>query len=59
MKELKTEYFKISLIIILIGFLYVSYQYSQNGRFVHIGGLVTMDTHTGTIFKSDVIRASP
>lgn len=44
------DLFKAALLIILVGFLFIAYQYSQNGRYYFIsrsGGV--MDTHNGTI----------
>ncbi|TDD98612.1 hypothetical protein [Flavobacterium cellulosilyticum] len=51
MKKLNLDYFKISILLILLGFLLVFYQYSQNGRYISKGeDWMVIDTHTGKIY---------
>lgn len=48
MKKLNLDLFKISIIIILIGFLYCFYQFSQNGRYVRQDdSRLVLDSRTG------------
>tara|TARA_R110001583_G_scaffold90656_1_gene232603 strand:+ start:238 stop:408 length:171 start_codon:yes stop_codon:yes gene_type:complete len=50
MKKFNIDLFKISIIIILIGFLYCFYEYAQNGRYVTTDVLkITLDTRTGEL----------
>tara|TARA_R110002049_G_C9012989_1_gene550790 strand:+ start:61 stop:231 length:171 start_codon:yes stop_codon:yes gene_type:complete len=50
MKKFNLDLFKISIIIILIGFLYCFYLFTQNGRYVTTDSImVTLDTRTGKI----------
>lgn len=46
MKKLNLDFFKTAILIILLAFLFVFYQYSQNGRYV-VDGLMVLDTRTG------------
>lgn len=52
MKNLKLDFFKISIVIILLGFLFVFYQFSENGRF-QISGESSriIDTRTGAVYR--------
>ena len=48
MKTKAIDLFKISIIVILIGFLYCFYQYTQNGRYVQTNDFrVILDSRTG------------
>ena len=50
MKTNNLDLFKISIIIISIGFLYCFYQFSQNGRYVKTENFrVVLDTQTGKL----------
>jgi hypothetical protein len=50
MKKLNLDLFKTSIIVILIGFLYCFYLYTQNGRYVtnDSSGFV-LDSRTGEL----------
>ena len=52
MKNFKLDLFKISLVLILLGFLFLFDQYTKNGRF-HISndGTSIIDTRTGTVWN--------
>ena len=50
MKIINLSYFKISIVIILIGFLFVFYEYSQNGRYYINNNALIIDTRTGKSF---------
>lgn len=50
MEKLNLPYFKFSIIMILIGFLYVYYEYSQNGRYYISDKAIIIDTRTGKSF---------
>ncbi len=48
MKKLNLDLFKISIIVILIGFLYCFYLFTQNGRYVQTNDFrVILDSRTG------------
>ena len=52
MKKLNIDLFKISLTIILLGFLLLFYQYSQNGRYyLANNGNLIIDTRNGTVWN--------
>ena len=49
----RIDYFKLSLIVFLIGFLYVFYLYSQNGRYSNYNEemwKVIIDTRNGSLY---------
>ena len=51
MKKLNIDLFKFSLVVILFGFLFLFYQYSQNGRFYLANDSNSIiDTRTGTVW---------
>jgi hypothetical protein len=51
MKNLKLDFFKISLVIILLGFLFVFYQFSENGRFYSPSdGSKIIDSRSGAVY---------
>jgi hypothetical protein len=51
MRNLKFDFFKISIVIILLGFLFVFYQFSENGRFYSPSdGAKIIDSRTGAIY---------
>lgn len=48
MKKYNLDLFKVSIIIILAGFLYCFYLYTQNGRYVQTNDFrVILDSRTG------------
>jgi hypothetical protein len=49
----KLDYFKISIIVILLGFLIVFYRYSENGRYAHTNNdsTIIIDTRTGELYR--------
>lgn len=50
MKKYNLDVFKLSIIIILIGFLFCFYQFSQNGRFVKTDSIkISLDSRTGKL----------
>ena len=49
-KIIDFQYFKFSIIIVLIGFLYVYYEYSQNGRYYINSDGIVIDTRTGKTY---------
>ena len=49
MKKLNLDFFKTAVLVILLGFLFVFYQTSLNGRYVK-DGLAVFDTRTGDEF---------
>ena len=53
MKKIHFDFFKFSLVIILIGFLLIFYQYSQNGRYFYIDVTYILDTRTGAIWETN------
>ena len=56
MKKFNLDLFKISIIIILIGFLYCFYLFTQNGRYVTTDSImVTLDTRTGKIKTQKIV----
>tara|TARA_R110001583_G_scaffold192520_1_gene359113 strand:+ start:1782 stop:1967 length:186 start_codon:yes stop_codon:yes gene_type:complete len=55
MKKYNLDLFKISITIILIGFLYCFYQYTQNGRYTTTDVLkITLDTRTGKLKTQNI-----
>ena len=52
MNRIKIDLFKIVLVAILLEFLFLFYQYSQNGRFylTNDGNLI-IDSRTGTVWS--------
>ena len=55
MKKINIDLFKMSIIVILIGFLYCFYLYTQNGRYVTTDVLkITLDTRTGKLKTQNI-----
>jgi len=51
MKKINIDVFKIALVAILLGFLFLFYQYSQNGRFyLTHDSLFIIDSRTGVVW---------
>ncbi len=50
MKNLKFDFFKVSIVLILLGFLLVFYQSSRNGRFSNAGSIGILDTRNGAVY---------
>lgn len=52
MKTNKLDLFKISIIVILVGFLYCFHLYTQNGRYVRVDNPnVVLDSRTGKLIS--------
>lgn len=57
MKKAKVNFFKIFIVICMLGFLFCCYQYSQTGRFqLSNDGYDVIDTHTGKVYKKSKMR---
>lgn len=52
MKKINIDLFKISIIVILIGFLYCFYLFTQNGRYVRVENPnAVLDSRTGKLIS--------
>jgi len=52
MNNINLDFFKVFLIVILVGFLFVFSQYAKNGRYQsRLSAKVVLDTRTGTVYK--------
>jgi hypothetical protein len=56
MKKINFDFFKFSVVIILIGFLLIFYQFSQNGRYFYISDSKIFDTQTGALWENKFPR---
>jgi len=57
MKKRNIDFFKISIILILLGFLYCFYQFTLNGRYVNTADFrVVLDSKTGRLNAPDVTQ---
>lgn len=50
MKNLKIDYFKLSIVLILLGILVVFSKFSMNGRYQSLNERVILDTRTGATY---------